>query len=75
MLNFVSSQNFNIVYKIFRNAITTLQTKLQQWGEYEALRDECMSWLRDTDSIVHAIDLKSTLDEKREQSDLLKVSA
>lgn len=48
--------------------------KLQQWDEYESLRDECISWLKETDSFIHSIDLKPTLGEKLQQSEQLKVN-
>lgn len=57
----------------FRNAVTSLQSKLLQWKEYESLRDQCLSWLRDTDTFIHSVDLKATCDEKQQQSEQLKV--
>lgn len=58
---------------IFRSTINQLESKLQQWTEYEALKDQCLAWLRETDTKLHAIDLKATADEKKEQLEILKV--
>lgn len=60
--------------QFFRNTISNFQSKLKQWGEYDALRDECVAWLRDTDALVHSINLKSTCEEKQLQSESLKVN-
>lgn len=56
-----------------RNSMANIETKVQQWKEYETLRDECVQWLHDTNAVVHSIDLKATCDEKKQQSDTLKV--
>lgn len=37
------------------------------------MKDQCLSWLRETDTKLHAVDLKATADEKKEQLELLKV--
>lgn len=50
-----------------------LESKLQQWSDYELLKDQCMAWLRETDTKLHAIDLKATFEEKKEQLEILKV--
>jgi nesprin-1 len=51
-----------------------LDTKLQQWNEYEVLKDQCMTWIRETDTKLHAVDLKATSQEKKEQLEILKVT-
>lgn len=56
----------------FRSTIEVLEGKLQQWSEYEQLKDHCLSWLRETDTKLHAVDLKATVTEKRDQLELLK---
>jgi hypothetical protein len=63
----------NEVKRHFRNAITDLQAKLHQWNEFETLQDKCVTWLRDTDLAVHSIHLKATCEEKKQQSESLKV--
>jgi len=57
----------------FRSTIEALDTKLQQWNEYEALKDQCMTWIRETDTKLHAVDLKATSQEKKDQLEMLKV--
>lgn len=57
---------------VFRSTIETLENKLHQWSEYEQLKDHCLGWLRDTDTKLHAVDLKATISEKRDQLELLK---
>lgn len=52
----------------------TLEAKLQQWSDYETLKDQCLVWLRETDTKLHTVDLKATLGEKQHQLDILKVS-
>lgn len=53
-------------------AITELEAKLQNWTEYEKLRDACLAWLKDTDNKLHSVDLKATADEKEGQLGALK---
>jgi len=50
-----------------------LDTKLQQWNEYETLKDQCLTWIRETDTKLHAVDLKATSQEKKDQLEILKV--
>lgn len=57
----------------FRSTIESLEMKLVQWNEYETLKDQCMSWIRQTDTKLHAVDLKPTLPGKVEQLEALKV--
>lgn len=58
----------------FRSTVNALELKLQHWAEYEAAKDGCLAWLRDTDTKLHAIDLKPTAEQKKTQLELLKVS-
>lgn len=62
------------LFSFFRSTIEALDTKLQQWNEYETLKDQCMTWIRETDTKLHAVDLKATSQEKKEQLEILKVS-
>jgi hypothetical protein len=50
-----------------------LEAKLGQWNEYEKMKDECLAWIRLTDSKLHSVDLKATLQEKIDQLETLKV--
>lgn len=58
---------------IFRSSIEVLENKLNNWNEFDALKESCLAWLRETDYKIHAIDLKNTLQEKKTQFDELKV--
>lgn len=49
-----------------------MENKLHQWTEYEQLKDHCVSWLKETDTKLHSVDLKATLKEKRDQLEFLK---
>lgn len=50
-----------------------MEAKLGQWNEYEKMKDECLAWIRLTDSKLHSVDLKATLQEKIDQLETLKV--
>ncbi|XP_017768073.1 PREDICTED: nesprin-1 [Nicrophorus vespilloides] len=52
--------------------IETLETKLQHWSEFEALKEKVMTWIRDTDTTLHSVDLKATANEKQAQLEILK---
>ncbi|XP_060527804.1 muscle-specific protein 300 kDa isoform X12 [Cylas formicarius] len=67
-----SQQEWASLVSILEKAISQLEVKLQQWSEYERLKDQCFSWLRDTDTTLHSIDLKSTAEEKQTQLESLK---
>ncbi|XP_024081429.1 nesprin-1 [Cimex lectularius] len=67
-----SQQDWQSLLSSVLSTINALESKLQQWSEYEALKDECLSWLRVTDTKLHAIDLKATADEKKKQLEILK---
>lgn len=57
-----------------RSTMETLEGKLQQWSDYEVLKDQCLAWLRDTDTRLHTVDLKATCVEKQQQLEDLKVN-
>lgn len=52
--------------------IDMINNKLDQWNDFEALRDSCMEWVRNIETNLHSIDLKPTLVEKKNQFDELK---
>ncbi|KAB7507506.1 Nesprin-1 [Armadillidium nasatum] len=52
--------------------IESMQTSLNQWAEFESLKDEIQSWLRNIDNKLHAVNLKETQEEKRETLEVLK---
>ena len=55
-----------------QTTIESLESKIKQWQEYENMREKCLSWLRETDTKLHAFDLKSSLTEKCSQLETLK---
>ncbi|KAF7272974.1 hypothetical protein GWI33_014281 [Rhynchophorus ferrugineus] len=67
-----SQQEWAALVSAVDNAIAQLESKLQNWSEYERLREECLSWLKETDNKLHTIDLKATADEKERQLESLK---
>lgn len=68
----VSQQQWVALVSDIEKAINQLEAKLQNWLEYEKLRDGCLSWLKETDSKLHSIDLKPTAAEKEKQLTVLK---
>ncbi|VEN42511.1 unnamed protein product, partial [Callosobruchus maculatus] len=54
------------------NTIQQIESKLSHWSEYEALKDHCLAWIRDTDTKLHSVDLKATAAEKKAQLETLK---
>ncbi|KDR11756.1 Nesprin-1 [Zootermopsis nevadensis] len=67
-----SQQEWEGLISAVKSTIEALDTKLQQWNEYETLKDQCMTWIRETDTKLHAVDLKATSQEKKEQLEILK---
>ncbi|KAK3930234.1 Nesprin-1 [Frankliniella fusca] len=67
-----SQQEWEGLLSTLRSTIEALELRVQQWNEYEALREQCLAWLRDTDATLHAVDLKATCQEKKDQLDVLK---
>ncbi|XP_044734627.1 nesprin-1 [Chrysoperla carnea] len=67
-----SQQEWEGLLSSVQSTIESLENKLQAWNEYESLRDQCLAWIRDTDTKLHAVDLKSTCKEKEEMLDTLK---
>lgn len=67
-----SQQEWESLLSLNQTTIEGIENKLQQWDEFEKLKDDCVNWLRSTDNIIHAIDLKQTLEEKKLQLDELK---
>lgn len=56
-----------------RTSIEALENKLNSWNEFDVLKESCLTWLRETDYKIHAIDLKNSLQEKKTQLEELKV--
>ncbi|GBO98724.1 Nesprin-1 [Eumeta japonica] len=62
-----SHQEWEGLLSFINKTIEALENKLQQWNEYENMKDHCLTWIRNTDTQIHAVDLKATLPEKLEQ--------
>ncbi|XP_012253400.2 muscle-specific protein 300 kDa isoform X14 [Athalia rosae] len=67
-----SQQEWEGLVSAVKSTIEALENKLQQWNEFESMKEECLAWIRETDTKLHAVDLKSTLIEKKEQSEKLR---
>lgn len=67
-----SQQEWEGLVSAVKMTIDSLETKLQQWNEYETSKERCFAWIRDTDTKLHAVDLKSTLEEKKGQLEKLR---
>ncbi len=49
-----------------------LEAKIRQWADFESMRDECLAWLRDADTMLHTCDMRPNLTGKCEQLEELK---
>lgn len=67
-----SQQEWAGLLSAVASTIELLGNKLAQWAEYEAAKDQCLTWIRDTDTKLHSVDLKATAREKRAQLEELK---
>lgn len=67
-----SQQEWEGLVSTVKSTIDCLRSKLQHWNEYETSKELCLAWIRDTDTKLHAVDLRSTLDEKKEQLEMLR---
>ena len=52
--------------------IESIEQTLNQWVDFETTKDEIQTWLRETDNKLHSVNLKSTLQEKKQTLDMLK---
>ncbi|KPJ06864.1 Nesprin-1 [Papilio machaon] len=62
-----SHQEWEGLVSFINKTIEGLENKIQQWNEYENMKDQCLAWIRNTDNQIHAVDLKATLGEKQDQ--------
>ena len=67
-----TQQEWESLIANLNSTIEAIELRLQQWSDYEQLRDQCMSWIRDADSKLHSVDLKAKLSEKKSQLEELK---
>nr|XP_033322974.1 nesprin-1 [Megalopta genalis] len=67
-----SQQEWESLVTAVASTIECLENKLQQWNEFEASRERCLAWMRETDTTLHAVDLKASLREKKDQLETLR---
>ncbi len=67
-----STQEWQNLVSTLKLYVEGLEAKIKQWGDFESVREECLSWLKDTDTQLHTFDLKGTLPEKQQQLEDLK---
>lgn len=67
-----SQQEWEGLISAVKSTIEALESKLQQWNEFETSKEQCLAWMRDTDTKLHAVDLKPTLSEKKNQLEKLR---
>ncbi|XP_012271233.1 nesprin-1 isoform X8 [Orussus abietinus] len=67
-----SQQEWEGLVSAVKTTIEALENKLQQWNEFESLKERCLAWIRTTDTKLHAVDLKPTLGEKKDQLEKLR---
>lgn len=68
-----SQQEWASLESSVKNSIDLIENKLKDWSEFEALKENCLSWLRETDSKLHLVDLKPNAVEKNSQLEYLKL--
>lgn len=67
-----SQQEWEGLLSLITSTIEAIDNKLQQWDEYDQLKELCAAWIRDTDNKLHSVDLRATNAEKKEQLETLK---
>ncbi|KAL0110413.1 hypothetical protein PUN28_013801 [Cardiocondyla obscurior] len=67
-----SQQEWEGLISAVKSTIEALENKLQQWSEFETSKERCLAWIRDTDTKLHAVDLKPTLADKKIQLEKLR---
>lgn len=67
-----SQQEWEGLLSLIDTTVESIENKLLQWDEFEKLKDECIQWIRETDTKLHAVDLKATCAEKKDQLETLK---
>lgn len=67
-----SQQEWEGLLSAVKSTIEALENKLQQWNDFEASKEQCLAWMRNTDTKLHAVDLKPTLADKKTQLEKLR---
>ncbi|KAK3865215.1 hypothetical protein Pcinc_029165 [Petrolisthes cinctipes] len=68
----ITQQEWQGLNSLVVSTIEKVEATLNQWGDFEAMKDSIQAWLRETDSKLHAVNLNTTLTEKQETLELLK---
>jgi nesprin-1 len=67
-----SAQEWLSLQAALQASIDGVEEKIKHWKEFEASKDAFMGWLKNLESKLHSIDLKSTLEDKSRMLDSLK---
>lgn len=65
-------QDWAKLLALVEKTIKAIENKLENWSDYEDLKEKCLQWVRETDTKLHQIDLKPTFAEKQTQLQQLK---
>ncbi|KAA0201773.1 hypothetical protein HAZT_HAZT011047 [Hyalella azteca] len=67
-----TQQDWQALVSAVASTIDALETTLANWTNFEAVKDVMQAWLRNVDNKLHAINLRATLEEKKETLNELK---
>ncbi|KAI4462171.1 muscle-specific protein [Holotrichia oblita] len=65
-------QDWAKLLSLLEKTIKGIENKLENWSDYEDLKEKCLQWIRETDTKLHQVDLKPTFGEKQQQLKALK---
>ncbi|KAK9694281.1 Spectrin repeat [Popillia japonica] len=65
-------QDWAKLLSLLEKTIKAIENKLENWSDYEDLKEKCLQWIRETDTKLHQVDLKPTFGEKQQQLKALK---
>lgn len=67
----LSKQDWEHLVGTIESTISAINNKIDQWNDFEKIRDSCMEWVRNIESNLLSIDLKPNLIEKKNQLEKL----
>ena len=67
-----TDQDWNNLVSVMTTYIQGLEGKIKQWDEFEAMKEECMMWLKETDTKLHTFNLSGNIQDKIEKLETLK---
>jgi nesprin-1 len=67
-----SKQDWEHLCSTLQTIIESTKNKLDQWNDFDAMRDACLDWIRSLEGKLHSIDLMSSMIEKKSQYNELK---